>query len=62
MRDPNKKGCIPNGDVCLKHCLPLVCRHGCPGGLKHTCREYDNNLQEYKRFYPDVKWKEQTER
>lgn len=39
MRNPNKKGCIPTEDVCMQHCSPLLCRHGCEDALEHKCND-----------------------
>ena len=39
MNKPNKKGCIPMEDVCMKHEEPLVCKHGCTKALKHKCKD-----------------------
>jgi hypothetical protein len=39
MRKPNKYGCVPSEDVCLKHCLPLECKHGCKDAVSHLCKE-----------------------
>jgi len=39
MRKKNKKGCIPSGDVCLAHCEPLLCRHGCGQAKEHKCND-----------------------
>jgi hypothetical protein len=38
-RPPNRWGCKPDGDVCVLHCLPLECRHGCPKAIEHKCAE-----------------------
>ena len=35
----NKKGCKPSQDVCLYHCEPLLCRHGCGQAIKHQCKD-----------------------
>lgn len=35
MRKPNSKGCIPMEDVCMEHCMPRICRHGC---IKSICQ------------------------
>lgn len=37
----NKKGCCPREDVCLRHCEPLVCKHGCSCAKNHECNGYD---------------------
>ena len=39
MRKPNKKGFIPTEDVCLFHCSPLLCRHGCEEAKEHKCSD-----------------------
>jgi hypothetical protein len=36
-KPPNKWGCKPSEDVCLEHCEPLVCRHGCEEAKPHKC-------------------------
>lgn len=52
MNKPNKKGCIPVEDVCMKHEEPLICKHGCTQALPHDCKEikereaYDTMLKE----------------
>lgn len=33
----NKKGCSPDGDVCMAHERPLICRHGCEEAIPHRC-------------------------
>ena len=38
-RTPNRWGCVPSEDVCLEHCEPLVCRHGCENAKEHQCAE-----------------------
>lgn len=30
---------MPSEDVCLEHCEPLVCKHGCENAKKHQCKE-----------------------
>ena len=35
----NKHGCAPDGDVCMAHCRPLECRHGCFEANPHPCSE-----------------------
>ncbi len=35
----NKVGYKVSGDVCLVHCEPLMCRHGCDKALVHKCKE-----------------------
>jgi hypothetical protein len=39
IRKPNRYGCIPNEDVCIKHDEPLVCPHGCGEAEFHACPE-----------------------
>lgn len=36
---PNLKGCKPSEDVCLIHCEPLLCRHGCGQAKEHNCKD-----------------------
>ena len=36
-KPPNNKGCKPHDDVCLEHCLPLACVHGCEEAAPHAC-------------------------
>jgi len=38
MRKPNRYGCIPCEDVCLKHDEPLICKHGCSLVGGHFCK------------------------
>ena len=54
MKKPNKKGCIPMEDVCMKHCQPLICRHGCEEVLPHKCEEYEKNIQVLKESRNDT--------
>lgn len=35
----NRWGCKPSEDVCLQHCMPLMCRHGCEDVKTHKCKE-----------------------
>jgi hypothetical protein len=41
MNKPNKKGCIPTGDVCMRHEEPLICIHGCTQAVSHKCKEIE---------------------
>jgi hypothetical protein len=41
-RPPNRWGCKPDGDVCVMHDEPLICRHGCTQAYIHTCAEGEN--------------------
>jgi len=34
---PNKYGCKVSEDVCLIHCEPLACKHGCEYATPHKC-------------------------
>lgn len=47
MRKPNKKGCVVSEDVCLEHCEPLICRHGCDKSTC-TCEDATKNREELK--------------
>lgn len=38
----NKKGCSPKEDVCMEHCSPLACKHGCEEALPHKCKEKES--------------------
>ena len=42
MRKPNLKGCVIREDVCLLHCEPLICSHGC-GNSTCTCEDAIKN-------------------
>ncbi len=46
MNKPNKKGCIPCEDVCLKHDQPLQCKHGCVAAEGHRCKELERQEEE----------------
>lgn len=46
MRKPNKKGCVVSQDVCLFHCSPLICWHGCKMALKHKCKAAEEYWKE----------------
>jgi hypothetical protein len=37
-KPPNRHGCKPDGDVCVKHDTPLECRHGCKHATEHKCQ------------------------
>lgn len=38
----NTKGCKPDGDVCMAHHRPLICRHGCEEAFPHRCGGYES--------------------
>jgi len=40
-KPPNRVGCKPSEDVCVRHDVPLVCRHGCVMATDHKCKEYE---------------------
>lgn len=44
MRKPNKYGCVPSQDACLKHSEPLACKHGCSQSKNHKCSGIDNEF------------------
>lgn len=43
-RKINRWGCRPKEDVCLEHCEPLACRHGCSEAREHQCLDKDRQL------------------
>jgi hypothetical protein len=48
MKNPNKYGCIPNEDVCLKHSEPLIFKNGCSmANNLYRCKYYSGGDTEY---------------
>ena len=48
-RPPNRWGCKPTEDVCVEHDRPLDCRHTCPDGKKHECKQQREAQEQYDR-------------